>query len=228
MAEGKKGWVKIRRSLLEWEWYDDHNATRLLLHLILSVNYEEKKWKGLTISPGSMVLSWDTLSRSVGLTVQQTRTAMGKLIKSEEVTKTSTNRFQVVRLTKWEKMQLDDTFSNKLHNKQITIKQQSDNKQVTTTKESKEYKELKETIPAYDEFFNYALSKNKKVNQAALKMKYDSWVENGWKTGGAKPHKIKNWKTTLLNTLPWLKAPEETKFNSLAEKMRHDHGITST
>ncbi len=33
--------------------------------------------------------------------------------------------------------------------------------------------------------------------------KYEAWVENGWKDGNNK--KIKNWKTKLRNTLPFLK-----------------------
>ncbi len=62
----------------------------------------------------------------------------------------------------------------------------------------------KETIPAFEEFKQYALSKCKTLDTDALQMKYESWIENNWRTGGEKPRKIKNWKTTLLNTIPHL------------------------
>lgn len=48
--------------------------------------------------------------------------------------------------------------------------------------------------------------------QYSIEVKYDAWKESGWKDGhGAK---IKNWKTKLANTLPFLKSikkPQEQK-----------------
>ncbi|RLI34892.1 hypothetical protein DRO66_08080 [Candidatus Bathyarchaeota archaeon] len=135
------GWIKLHRSLLDWEWYDDANATRLLIHLLVSANYEPKRWKGVVIPSGSIVLSWDTLSIGCGLTVQQTRTAMAKLTDSGEVTRKVTNKFQTVTLVKWDQMQSDIIDNNNQANRQITDKQQTNNKQtnrqVTTTKEVK-------------------------------------------------------------------------------------------
>lgn len=138
------GWIKLHRSLKEWEWYDDKNATRLLVHLLISVNYEDKLWKGILIKAGSMVVSWDKLSAQVSLTVQECRTAMNKLKKSREVTTKPTNKYQVVTLVKWNKLQLDDNDINKQLNRQVnnqtTNNQQTINRQLTTTKEYKEYK----------------------------------------------------------------------------------------
>ena len=61
----------------------------------------------------------------------------------------------------------------------------------------------KKEIPAYSVFLEYALEKKPRVNQDDLKLKYSSWIENGWKDGNNK--KIVNWKSKLLNTLPFLK-----------------------
>lgn len=68
-------------------------------------------------------------------------------------------------------------------------------------KESK-VKESKENIPAFVDFLNYAREKKPRVKIDTLKLKYEAWVVNGWKTGKDKP--IKNWKSTLLQTLPHL------------------------
>lgn len=62
-----------------------------------------------------------------------------------------------------------------------------------------------EKEPGWQEFKNYALEKKPRVSITELKLKYEAWVENGWKTGGEKPRKIKNWKVTLLNTLPHIR-----------------------
>lgn len=67
----------------------------------------------------------------------------------------------------------------------------------------KEDKIKKNIIPAFDEFLKYAIEKKPNVSQTDLKFKYDSWVANNWKNGNDK--KITNWKTALLNTLPYIK-----------------------
>lgn len=60
-------------------------------------------------------------------------------------------------------------------------------------------------IPELNEFLDYAREKVPNINLAAVTLKYESWIESGWCTNvKGKEHKIKNWKSTLLNTLPFL------------------------
>lgn len=66
---------------------------------------------------------------------------------------------------------------------------------------------IRENVPAWEIFLNYAKEKKPLVDQKTLQLKYDAWKENGWKTG--KDKLIKNWKSTLLQTLPHL--PERQK-----------------
>lgn len=60
-------------------------------------------------------------------------------------------------------------------------------------------------IPAREVFVQYGLSlvNGNKGYEFTLNAKFDSWVENKWKDG--KGQKIKNWKTKLANTIPYLK-----------------------
>ncbi|MEM7487251.1 MAG: hypothetical protein AAF348_18740 [Bacteroidota bacterium] len=131
------GYIKLRRSLKEWEWYSDHNATRLLVHLLITVNYERKKWQGITIEPGSRVFSWENLSNELGMSVQNCRTAMKKLETSKEINRQLTGNFQLVALLKWDKMQIENVSltANQQQNQQVA------NRPLTTTKERKESKE---------------------------------------------------------------------------------------
>ena len=48
------GWLKLHRKISEWEWYTDGNTFRLFLHLLLNANFEDKKWKGITIKKGEL------------------------------------------------------------------------------------------------------------------------------------------------------------------------------
>lgn len=83
-------------------------------------------------------------------------------------------------------------------------------------------------IPDIDCFLKYAVEKCPDINQSHVRLKYDAWKENGWKTGGKKPREIKNWKTTLLNTIPHMsqgenslkgKGEQTVRANLLAKQM---------
>lgn len=71
-----------------------------------------------------------------------------------------------------------------------------------TKRKEKEKKVNIKEVPSYSDFLKYAVSKKPKLNEDELKLKYDSWIENDWKDGNDKP--IKNWKTKILNTLPYI------------------------
>lgn len=58
------------------------------------------------------------------------------------------------------------------------------------------------SIPSYEDFELYAKEKEPSVNLPALKNKYDAWKENDWKDGNNQ--RITNWKSKLLNTMPYL------------------------
>ena len=146
------GWIKLHRSLTEWEWWDDHNATRLLVYLLCSVNHEQKKWKGLTVEPGTLITSFEKLAMNTGLSVKQVRLAMEKLESSGEVLRKKARKGQAVTLTKWEKLQ----FEEKKGASRKARKGQEEGKKGATTKECKNEKnEKKEEIsfaPFGDEF----------------------------------------------------------------------------
>lgn len=57
-------------------------------------------------------------------------------------------------------------------------------------------------IPDFETFKIYALEKQPNTDLHNLKLKYEAWLEAGWKTG--KGQKIVKWKSTLLNTLQYL------------------------
>lgn len=79
---------------------------------------------------------------------------------------------------------------------------------ITTIPKREKKRKPKIEVPDFDEFKNYALIKKPNVCLENLKLKYDSWFENGWKNGNDK--EIKNWKSTLLNTLPHIKEKNQS------------------
>ena len=184
------GWIKLHKTLKDWEWYDDHNATRLLVHLLLSVNYEDKTWKGQTIKAGSCVTSWENLAKEIGLTVKQTRTAMAKLEASKEVARYATNKWQAITLVKWDKLQVECAKEGK----------QTGKPRATT----KEYKEIKNIFkrPSIDELNLFCLDEKLKLDAESFINYYDS---NGWKVG---KNQMKDWKATARR---WGKPKEQVE-----------------
>lgn len=169
--EDKKGFVKLYRSMLTWEWYDDINVKILFLHLILTANYEDKKWRGKVIKRGQRVVSVKKLSEELGITVQQTRTAINKLISTNEITNSKfaeCNVFTLINYDKFQAVTNETTNHQQTSNKRPTNVQQIDNKSITTTKEYKEieeYKEYKEIKKGKENFPPFEKIEDDKLKQ---------------------------------------------------------------
>jgi hypothetical protein len=187
------GWIKLHRQILEWEWYSDNNCFRLFLHLLLKANHKEKRFKGIELKVGSIVTSRDLLARETGLSSQQIRTALNKLISTNEITSETSSQGTILQIVSYEKYQVVTN--------EITNEQPTSNQRVTTNKNvNKENKEI--YIPEFSEFLQFAIEQVTNINKDEVKLKYESWKVNEWKDGNNK--QIKNWKTKLLNTLPYI------------------------
>ena len=138
------GWVKLHRQLLDWEWYSDANTSRVFFHLLLTVNYETKKWRGQTIERGSRIYGLEQLAAETGLTISKLRTAINNMKTSGEIANKTTSKGSVITILNYEKYQGID--------KQIANESQTDSKQtlsqIATTKEDKKIrnKEIKKEL----------------------------------------------------------------------------------
>lgn len=131
------GWVKLNRSMLDWEWYDDTNTKVVFLHLLLTANWEEKRYHGHVIKEGDTIIGLKALAKRLDMSIQQVRTALNHLKSTGEITIKSTNQFSIVTIENWAKYQVDETPINTPNNKPTTNEQQTDNKRATTPKEIK-------------------------------------------------------------------------------------------
>ena len=83
-----KGWVKLNRKFLEWEWFDELETTKLFLFCLLKANYEDTKWKGEIIKRGSFITSIK-LSDELSLSERTIRTGLSRLLLTKEIRKKS-------------------------------------------------------------------------------------------------------------------------------------------
>jgi len=126
------GWIKIHRSILDWEWYEDTNTFRLFIHLILKANHKDKNYKGKLIKRGCLVTGRDLLSVETGLSVRQIRTSLTRLKMTNEVTIKSNSKGTEIQIVNYDKYQL---VTNEETNERPTKDQQ-----VTTNKNVKKEK----------------------------------------------------------------------------------------
>lgn len=80
-----QGFIKIHRSFMNWEWYDDANTMRVFVHLLLRANHKAKKWHGRTIERGSLVSSYAVIADELSISTRKLRTALSHLQKTEEI-----------------------------------------------------------------------------------------------------------------------------------------------
>lgn len=134
-------YIKINRSILEWEWYKDQNTKDLFLHMLIKANWKEGKFQGTTVPRGSFVSSISKLSTEISLSERQIRTAISHLKMTGEVTSRTTNKFTVFTVLNYDLYQTND----KQNDNQPTSERQADDKQTTTIEEGKkEKKEIRE------------------------------------------------------------------------------------
>ena len=137
------GFIKLNRKIIDWEWYDDINTKTLFIHILLMANFEDKKWHGETVKRGSFLTSYQTLATQTGLTMQQVRTSIKKLLSTNDITKVTSNKNTVIIVPNYNLYQAVQQTEEQTNNIEETNEQHSNNIQVTTTKNIKNIKNKK-------------------------------------------------------------------------------------
>jgi hypothetical protein len=121
------GWIKLHRSLIEWEWYDDVNTRLVFIHCLLQANFKDRSHKGTMFERGSFPCGRDQLAKDVGITTQQLRTSIRKLTSTGEITIKSTNKGTKITLCNYEGYQDMQPADQPTSNQQVTNDQPASN-----------------------------------------------------------------------------------------------------
>ena len=108
----KTGWIKLQREYTQWQWFTCVNVAHLFTYLLLTVNHKENCWMGNIVKPGQTITSYQQLANATGLSVQNVRTALKKLIKTGDITVKTTNKFTIISVVEWEKYQEKEDYSH--------------------------------------------------------------------------------------------------------------------
>ena len=99
------GWIKVHRSLLKWEWYDDINTKTVFLHLLLTVNATDERWHGIEVKRGSRISSFAKLAAETKLSVDKVRTAIAHLESTGEITRSPHAKYTVFTIKNYDTYQ---------------------------------------------------------------------------------------------------------------------------
>jgi len=221
-----EGWIKLYRKFSEWEWFNISEMVHLFIYLLLNANHEDGKWRGIEIKRGQILTGLHSLNEKTGISIRSIRTCLDRLQNTKEIDRQTTNKYSLITICNYESYQCNGITNDKQPDKQLTSKRQTTDKQTTTNKKEENNnneKNDKNIPPTFDEFKSYALENNPSVNLESLELKYKAWVENNWRDGNNK--KIVNWKTKLLNTLPYLKT-KDNGFNR-QHSGRHEKNVNA-
>lgn len=152
-----RGWVKIHRSFLTWEWFDKPEMVQLFIYLLLQANHDAKEWHGITIERGQIVTSVARIAQDTRLSPRSVRTCLNRLKATNEVTIESTSQYTIVTISKYDTYQdadeTSDKANDKANDKRVTNERQTNDKQTTTNKNDKNYKNDK-NIYTHTDFIN--------------------------------------------------------------------------
>lgn len=204
------GWIKIHRQIVDWEWYDDPNTFRVFMHLLLTANHKDKKYRGMTLKAGTILTGRDKLAEETGLSVRQCRTALERLKSTSEVTIETSSKGTVIQVVKYKDYQLS---TSKTTNERPTSDQQT----TTNKKDKKEKKYLR----AYRSFDHLSISQDE----------FSKLISDGWDANQIDDildrienyKQNKKYKSLYLTCKNWLKReygePGEQKKQTTDEKL---------
>lgn len=197
----ENGYVKLYRSLLKWEWYDDVNTKVVFLHLLLTVSIEDSRWHGTVIRRGSRVSSYAVLAKETRLSVDMVRTAIKHLESTGEVTRYKYPKYTVFAINNFDKFQ--SVPSN--------VPGSSQGRPKVVPRSSQQYKKVKEDKEDKESFYSSSSSlsctsaaapEEKDIKAYAEEIGascdvptfYRTMQEQGWQSGG---QPIRNWKAVF-------------------------------
>lgn len=116
-------WIKLHKKFLDWKWYKNKNTKILFIHCLLKANWKDGFYEGVEVKRGSFITGRKQLSKEVGLTEQEIRTAINHLKSTDEITIKTTNAFSIISINNYDKYQaINQPFNQRATNEQPQYK----------------------------------------------------------------------------------------------------------
>lgn len=189
--------VSLRYLAERWKW-NKNKIDRYLKNLDENNMISLRRDRGATVVTLTNFELYNSRGTSAGNERDRGGTEAGQYIRIKELKNLIIKNKKI-----YKKIPLSDFFDEQILSIQFSTETDFvKNEIIDFLKKGKDKCVKNDEIPDINAFTAFGKEKSPDVSIEALNLKYQSWVENGWKTG--KGNQIKNWKSTLLNTLPYL------------------------
>ena len=102
----EEGFIKLHRSILNWDWADDCTVFYFFVRLIFAANYQSRNWHGMTIERGQFVTSIDKLCELTKLSKPTVKRCLSCLTGTGEIKETIVaNRYRIITVVNYDKYQ---------------------------------------------------------------------------------------------------------------------------
>ena len=102
MAEG---WIKLHRKITEWEWYKSPSVRCIFIHLLLTANTKDKRYKGHVIKRGQVLTSASRLAQENGVGLNTAKRSLKKLEETGEIKKEHLMNGSLITIFRYEQYQ---------------------------------------------------------------------------------------------------------------------------
>ena len=194
-----KGYIKLYRSYIDWEWFSDYKTAHLWTYLLCRAQWEDTRWRGILIRRGQLLESLPNIALKTGMTVRSVRTALNHLKSTGEVTDEVTGFGRLITIVKYEEYQgqdfEDDRLSDRLSDREPTGYRQGSDREPTAYKEVKEVKKNKKNkeervAPTLEEIKSFVKEEKLTIDPARFFSFYEG---QDWKTASGYP--IRDWRS---------------------------------
>ena len=79
------GFIKLHRSLIDWEWHDSPSMLTVFVHCLLMANWKDGRYHGQPVPRGSFVTSYEHLAQKTGLARSTIYKAVHRLAETGEI-----------------------------------------------------------------------------------------------------------------------------------------------
>ena len=204
------GWIKLHRSLLDWEWYSDMNVRVVFIHCLLKANCKDIRYKGKDILRGSFATGLHLLSKEVGLTVAQIRVTLNKLKMTNDIAIKTSAEGSIISVTNYNQYQGNDKPNDKPIASEMTNESQTNDKPIATNKNIKNEKNKeKDTIVSKKKVGETGVIEITNTEFEKLKTKHGEKLDlviaeyENWFTNKISEAKRRNIKKPYLYLLKW-------------------------
>lgn len=120
----------------DWRWLNNQTKFYVFFRLLLMANFKDKPFETIIVKRGQLIFSYESLSSTLGVSVQTLRTTLRDLQNTNEINIQPTRRYSILTICNYDSWQDENNEANN----ESTYNQHTDNIQITLSERNNECK----------------------------------------------------------------------------------------